>query len=156
MRDNEIAPKAAILTSAQCWTLLSQTHVGRLAVNVDGRPDVFPVNYELDGESLLFRTGDGTKIGAINDDGRVAFEVDSVNQKEGTAWSVVVKGDAEITSSNSHLLNAAERGLFPWQGVGKAHLVRIVPETVTGRSFTLDASVTQHVSFDEAMRAGLE
>ncbi len=156
MKENSVAPKAVTLTSAECWKFLSQTHVGRLAVNVDGSPDVFPVNYQLDGESLLFRTGNGTKIDAIHVDGRVAFEVDSVSEEHGTAWSVVIKGNAEITSTDNHVLNATERGLFPWQGVGKAHLVLIVPKTVTGRRFTLDASVTSHVSLDEAMRAGLE
>ncbi|MDJ0313539.1 pyridoxamine 5'-phosphate oxidase family protein [Arthrobacter sp. H35-D1] len=156
MRANAVAPKAVILTATECWTFLSQTSVGRLAVTVDGRPDVFPVNYQIDGESLLFRTGDGTKMNAINADGRVAFEVDAVNEKLGKAWSVVIKGHAEFASSEGHALNTTARGLFPWQGVGGAHLVRILPETMTGRRFALDTSVTSMVSLDEAIRAGLE
>ncbi|MGO4383018.1 pyridoxamine 5'-phosphate oxidase family protein [Specibacter sp. RAF43] len=156
MRENAPAPKAASLTAEQCWKLLSETSVGRLAVTVDGHPDVFPVNYKVDGESLIFRTGGGTKLNAVNHDAYVAVEADAVSAEFGIAWSVVVKGRAEITAPAGQLLNAADRSLFPWQGVGKDHLIRIVPETVTGRRFTLDASMTWRVPLDDAIRAGLE
>ncbi len=56
-------PSAAVerLAPDECWDLLAQTNVGRLAVLVDGHPDIFPVNYVLDGDSIVFRTGAGTK-----------------------------------------------------------------------------------------------
>ncbi|MBP2414838.1 hypothetical protein JOF48_003637 [Arthrobacter stackebrandtii] len=156
MRDNEVAPKAEVLTTAQCWKLLSETSVGRLAVNVDGRPDVFPVNYRVDGETLIFRTGGGTKINAMNEDANVALESDAVSGEFGLAWSVVVKGRAEAAAVDNPALNSKVHGFFPWQGVGKERLIRIVPETVTGRRFTLDASMTWNVPLDAAIRAGLE
>ncbi|ALO67253.1 flavin-nucleotide-binding protein [Arthrobacter alpinus] len=156
MRDHAVAPKADILTAEQCWKLLGETSVGRLAVNVNGRPDVFPVNYKIDGESLIFRTGDGTKLNAITEDANVALESDAVSAEFGMAWSVVVKGRAEPISAESPALNSTVQGLFPWQGVGKNHLIRIVPETVTGRRFTLDASMTWNVPLSTAIRAGLE
>lgn len=156
MRDDKIAPKAESLTTKQCWKLLSDTSVGRLAVTVDGKPDVFPVNYKIDGESLLFRTGAGTKINAINENASVAFEADAVSAEFGLAWSVVVKGNAEIVPADNNELNTTTHGLFPWQGVGKSHLIRIVPENITGRRFTLDASMTWNLPLNDAVRAGLE
>lgn len=156
MRDDKVAPKAESLTAKQCWKLLSDTSVGRLAVTVDGKPDVFPVNYKVDGESLLFRTGPGTKLDAINDNASVALEADAVSAEFGLAWSVVVKGSAESLPADSHELNTAIHGLFPWQGVGKSHLIRIVPDTITGRRFTLDASMTWNLPLNDAVRAGLE
>lgn len=156
MREHTVAPKANILTDEQCWKLLGETSIGRLAVNVNGRPDVFPVNYKIDGESLIFRTGDGTKLDAIVEDANVALESDAVSAEFGIAWSVVVKGRAEQASPESPALNSTVRGLFPWQGVGKNHLIRIVPDTVTGRRFTLDASMTWDVPLATAIRAGLE
>ena len=36
--------------------------VGRLGLLVDGRPEVLPVNYALDGETVLFRTAEGTVL----------------------------------------------------------------------------------------------
>lgn len=156
MRDNAVAPEAGILTPEQCWKLLSETSVGRLAVTVNGRPDVFPVNYQVDAEALIFRTGAGTKIEAIEADPRVAMEADAVSAEFGIAWSVVVKGRAEVSISDTKVLNETVRGLFPWQGVGKDRLVRIIPETISGRRFTLDASMTWRIPLDEAIRAGLE
>ncbi len=156
MREDTVAPEVEILTAEQCWKLLTETSVGRLAVSVDGRPDVFPLNYQVDGKSLIFRTGHGTKVDAIHADARVAMEADAVSAEFGIAWSVVVKGRAEITTSASEELNSTVRGLFPWQGVGKENLIVVVPETVSGRRITLDASMTWRVPLDEAIRAGLE
>jgi len=156
MNENRVAPKAENLSPAQCWKLLSETSIGRLAVTVDGHPDVFPVNYLVDGESLIFRTGGGTKIDAIREDARVAVEADAVSAEFGLAWSVVVKGRAEIAVSDDEVLNATKQGMFPWQGVGKDHLVRIVAAEVTGKRFTLDASMTWRVPLNDAIRAGLE
>nr|UIK90481.1 pyridoxamine 5'-phosphate oxidase family protein [Arthrobacter polaris] len=130
--------------------------MGRLAVIVDGRPDVFPVNYKVDGQSLIFRTGGGRKLDALRHDAWLAIEADAVSAEFGIAWSVVVKGHAEITTSESQLLNTASQGMFPWQGVGKDHLVRVAAEEVTGRRFTLDASMTWNVPLDDTIRAGLE
>jgi len=156
MNENTVVPKAGILTPGQCWKHLSETSVGRLAVTVDGRPDVFPINYLVDGDTLVFRTGNGTKLDAIRDDSRVAVEADAVSSEFGVAWSVVVKGRAEATTDSSRALNVAVHGQFPWQGIGKDHLIRITPETVAGRSFTLDAARTWRVPLDEAIRTGLE
>lgn len=156
MDKNPVVPTSEILSSEQCWTVLSATSIGRLVVIVDGRPDVFPVGYKVDGESLIVRTGDGTKLEAIKDDAHVAFEADAVSEESDIAWSVVIKGSAEISTSPEPVLNATVRGLFPWQGVGKDYLVRIVPETVTGKRFTLDSSVTWRASLNAAIRAGLE
>ncbi len=156
MRDDKVAPKAETLTAKQCWNFLSETSVGRLAVTVDGKPDLFPVNYKIDGESLLFRTGGGTKLNTINSNAFVALEADAVSAEFGIAWSVVIKGRAESVPADNPVLNSAIHGLFPWQGVGKNHLIRIVPDTVTGRRFTLDASMTWNLPLNEAVRAGLE
>lgn len=63
------------LTVSACWELLRQAVVGRLAVVVDGGPEIFPVNYLVDHGSIIFRTAEGTKL-ANAIDGPVAFEVD--------------------------------------------------------------------------------
>jgi len=65
MTDKKAVPAAEILDPDQCWTLLAETTVGRLAVIVDGHPGVFPVNYRVDDRTLVFRTGSGTKQEAI-------------------------------------------------------------------------------------------
>ncbi|MDR6556688.1 nitroimidazol reductase NimA-like FMN-containing flavoprotein (pyridoxamine 5'-phosphate oxidase superfamily) [Arthrobacter pascens] len=56
------------LDSGQCLDLLRQVSVGRLAVWVDDHPDIFPLNYTVDHGTLVFRTGEGTKLaGALGE-----------------------------------------------------------------------------------------
>lgn len=156
MTDKNVVPVAEVLSPEECWKLLRETAVGRLAVTVDGRPDVFPVHYKVDKQMLLFRTGSGTKKHAIEADAAVALEADAVGRESGVAWSVVVKGQAAKTTSDSPELEAISRALFPWQGVGKDYLIRIVPDSVTGRRFTATSPMTWATSLDDATRAGLE
>lgn len=156
MTDKKLVPEPEILDPDDCWRLLGETPVGRLAVIVDGHPDVLPVNFTIDNRTLVFRTGSGTKQQAIEADAVVALEADAVSAEFGLAWSVVVKGRAEETTPTGPDMDEIRRALFPWQGVGQDHLIRIVPQSVTGRRFSVTTSMLWRTSVDEATRAGLE
>ena len=43
------------LSEEECWNLLARRELGRLALAVNGEPDIFPVNYVVDGPRVLFR-----------------------------------------------------------------------------------------------------
>ncbi|HEV7166370.1 MAG TPA: pyridoxamine 5'-phosphate oxidase family protein [Micrococcaceae bacterium] len=154
--DKGLVPEAEDMGVRECWDLLRQSHVGRLGVVSGGRPDIFPVNYQVKDETLIFRTGSGTKLQAIHEAGYVALETDTVSTEFGFAWSVVVKGPAEAVEDPGKTLNKVSRALFPWQGIGHDQLVRISPESVTGRRFTLPTAVKAWTDLDVATRAGLE
>ncbi len=124
-----------ILDEAQCWDLLKSTSVGRLAVDVAGRPDIFPINYVVDGRSLVFRSGAGTKLAASVLLHHVAFEIDGYEPDGRTVWSVVVKGDARHIESMDEVFSVDDLPLFPWLAFPKPNYVRIEPELVTGRRF---------------------
>lgn len=156
MVDRNVVPEAEVLDPEECWKLLRETAVGRLGVVVDGRPDVFPVNYKVDDKTLVFLTGTGTKTQAMEGDAAVALEADSVSAEFGIAWSVVVKGKATRSSSTGQAIDGVSRSLFPWQGVGKDQLFRIVPDSVTGRRYTVTPGMTWRTSVDDATRAGME
>jgi nitroimidazol reductase NimA-like FMN-containing flavoprotein (pyridoxamine 5'-phosphate oxidase superfamily) len=111
------------LAVRQCWELLRSCEVGRLAVVVDGVPDIFPINHVVDHGSIVFRTAPGTKLSAIAE-GMVAFEVDGGDADE--VWSVVVKGRAR---------RVEEPPLYPWQEGPKPIFVRVEATEVTGRRF---------------------
>ncbi len=117
-----------------CWQLLRSIRVGRLAVCADGRPLIFPVNYVVDGKSIVFRTADGTKLSAARDHA-VAFEVDDYDPRSQQATSVIVSGRAEEITEVEDWENALGLPLFPWDVVPKSHFVRIVAEEVSGRRF---------------------
>jgi uncharacterized protein len=114
----------------EALTLLAGRTLGRLAyVGRAGQPDVVPVNYTLDGEDVLFRTGPGPKLQAAEREDVVAFEVDDVDEQARSGWSVVVVGRARLEP----VAPDAGRGPEPWAGGPRRHLVRIVPVRVTGR-----------------------
>ena len=126
----------AELSVTESWTLLRQAAVGRLAVIVDSRPDIFPVNHVVDHGTLVFRTAAGTKLaGAAGH--QVAYEVDGYDLETATAWSVVVKGQAHDVNRLYDVLDAVGLPLFPWHSTLKPHFVRIEPDKVTGRRFRL-------------------
>jgi len=120
------------LQAAECWDLVRSVPVGRLAVEVDGQPDIFPVNHLVHDETIVIRTGTGTKHSAA--DGRpVAFEVDGYDVRRGQAWSVVIKGTAHSIERVHELVQALQLPIFPWQEGAKPRFLRIEPRTITGR-----------------------
>ena len=65
----------------------------------------------------------------------VLFEADEV--KDGKAWSVVVRATAEIVRKLDEIAYADTFELKPWIPTLKYNYVRIVPNEITGREFTL-------------------
>jgi uncharacterized protein len=116
----------------ECWELLRQSPVGRLAVVVAGHPDIFPINYVVDHGSIVIRTAAGTKL-AGSKGRQVAFEADGYDLSDGSAWSVVLKGQAEPILQVSETISAMSLPLLPWQEGNKPWFLRIVPANVTGR-----------------------
>jgi nitroimidazol reductase NimA-like FMN-containing flavoprotein (pyridoxamine 5'-phosphate oxidase superfamily) len=123
------------LGAERCWELLRSVPVGRLAVIVADRPEIFPVNHVVDRGTIIFRTADGTKMSAALQNPLVAFEVDGYDEASGQAWSVVVKGRAEPIRQLHELLGTVHLPLAPWQADPKPRFVRIAPDEVTGRQF---------------------
>ena len=116
-----------------CQRHLAQEVFGRVAVLVDGRPQIFPVNYAMDDDDVVFRTDPGTKLHAIDEVGSVAFEIDGVDLERETGWSVVVIGQASWVTRPDHLERLRRLPLVPWAHGEKSTFVRIIPRTITGR-----------------------
>ncbi|MCW2497618.1 pyridoxamine 5'-phosphate oxidase family protein [Jatrophihabitans sp.] len=127
------------LTPSACWSLLRGAQVGRLAACVGRRPEIFPVNYVVDGGSIVFRTGDGSKLRAITTAPDIAFEVDGYDADAGDAWSVVAHGRA-ADLPDSEIAEALALPLFPWHGGPKHRLIRIEPYLISGRRFIIAPS----------------
>ena len=127
------------LSGERCWALLRlrSSDVGRLAVCVGEYPDVFPVNYVVDDRSIVFRTAEGTKLAAAVLGRAVAFEVDGYDREGGEAWSVVAKGPAIELGTTIDLFAAEDLPRFRWHASPKPRYVRIRPEVLTGRRFTV-------------------
>ena len=121
----------------ECWELLRAAEVGRLAVAIAGHPDIFPVNFVVDHGSVVFRTAEGTKLAAAVLGTATAFEVDGYDAAAGEAWSVVLKGRAREIEAIQDVVEALDLPLFPWHASPEHRFVRIVPDELTGRRFTV-------------------
>jgi uncharacterized protein len=123
----------ALLSHAECERLLEENYVGRLAVVVDGRPRIYPMNYRYYEGALVMRTGEGPKLRALSTDPPVAFEIDGFDDTYQHAWSVVVEGSAEVVGYEEVEEDLRWRPLRPWAGGERDHWVRIRPDTISGR-----------------------
>lgn len=144
------------LAPNDCWALLRSVQVGRLAVLIDGHPDIFPVNYVVDRGAIVFRSAEGTKLAGALSDSPVAFEVDGYEPGTSQAWSVVVKGEAETIRSTEDVLESFALPLFPWHAGQKDHFVRILSKSLTGRQFTVTDPDQWRTPFMDAPRAAPE
>jgi len=111
------------LSSDECYRLLATQQIGRLGVNAEHYPLIFPVNYALDSAGVIVvRTHPGTKLAAA-DHANVTFEVDEIDQWTRSGWSVLVRGLAEEVAS----------GAQPWAPGEHGRWLRIIPHAVSGR-----------------------
>ena len=122
------------LTTDECWELLRSEEFGRLAFRLVDEVHITPINYAVEGGSLLFRTSEGNKLLGVVMESNVAFEIDRYG--ETSAWSVVVRGAARVLEEDEeHRVENVQ--LRPWVPTLKYNVVEIVPTAVTGREFEL-------------------
>lgn len=120
----------------ECVVLLREQQVGRLAVVSHGRPLIFPVNYAMDGDAVVFRTAPGSKFDGAVRETAVSFEIDELDVARREGWSVVVSGRAEEVVSESHKARLRHLPLRPWAAGDKDHWLTITPTSITGRRVT--------------------
>ena len=137
MSTSEPGPETDDLSVHDCWKYLRSASICRVAVLSGDRPDIFPVNYVPNYGTIIFRTGPGTKLDALLASPMIALEADGLNSYGTIAWSVVIKGHAELVSNNKDVQEAIEAGLSPWEPGAKDHLVRVTPAAVSGRRFVI-------------------
>jgi hypothetical protein len=116
----------------ECLRLLARAPIGRLAVVLGGHPLVFPVNFALDGNAIVFRTAPGTKMhGARN--GPVAFECDGIDRQYHTGWSVVVLAVAEAITDPTEIVRLDRLPLSPWCAAPNPVWLRLRARSISGR-----------------------
>ena len=121
------------LDEQQCWELASQRSIGRLAVSVGNKPDVFPVNYVVHDGTIIVKTSAGLKLAAATIGPGVAFEVDALDEQTHTGWSVVFRGVATEIEALDDILEAESLGIQTWADSDKRRFLRITPSVITGR-----------------------
>lgn len=123
------------LTEQESRERLGALTLGRIVVRRSDDIEIFPVNYVMDEKNLYFRTAEGNKLFTISLNHDVLFEVDNVDDT--TAWSVVVRGNAELVRDGEEIQHVDSLDLKPWIPTLKYNYVRITPDEITGREFQL-------------------
>ncbi len=124
------------LSAQRCWELLRHEDFGRLAYRLADEVNVAPVNYAVDGETLLFTTAEGSKLLGVTIYPDVVFEIDRFDDE--IAESVVLRGRArKLEEDEEHRVEKVS--LRPWAATLKYNVVEIAPTGVTGRRFHLAA-----------------
>jgi nitroimidazol reductase NimA-like FMN-containing flavoprotein (pyridoxamine 5'-phosphate oxidase superfamily) len=122
------------LTVDECWSRLATTSVGRLCFVEGQEPAVLPVNYAVDGHTVVMRTASWTALERVAVAGAtVAFEVDTTWPRIREGWSVVLRGLLSEVTDESERASLALIPLQPWAGGRREHFVRVQPWSVSGR-----------------------
>ena len=89
----------------------------------------------LDRDVIVVRTQPGTKLSAAGH-ANVSFEVDDIDRRTRSGWSVLVRGLAEEVTS-AHGAEMVERtrasGVQPWATGEHGRWMRIIPQGISGR-----------------------
>jgi hypothetical protein len=121
-----------VLDRATCLELLGSVPVGRIGLSSAALPLVLPVNFCLDGDRIVVRTGTGTTLAAASHHAVVSFEADEIDPLFHAGWSVVVTGVARPVTDEDDLGHVVDLPLVPWGARGD-HYVAITIDEVTGR-----------------------
>ncbi len=133
-------PSVEELSLSTCWTLLRTIPIGRIALTGPDDIEIFPVNFIVDGSTIVFRTAPGTKRTLIGDGVRCSFEADQIDVDEQLVWSVVVKGSVRPVVGHDAIIATFDMEVPAWQAGPKPTYIRLKPQIVTGRRFPIVAS----------------
>ena len=122
-----------VLDRAQCLELLATATLGRLGITSGALPTVLPVNFWLDEDEIVIRTGEGTKLDAALRNAVVAFEADDFDPVYHSGWSVVVTGVAREVTDPERLAALARLPVARWAPVPDAHVLSIATTMISGR-----------------------
>lgn len=124
-----------ILPFGDCLRLLDSVPVGRIGFFADGEIVILPVNYLVDGQDVVFRTGAGSKLSSVGSKNLVGFEADAYDTRTRSGWSVVVSGFTEEVESDEEIRRLSDLGLQSWARPAEdvPSWIRIRPTSITGR-----------------------
>jgi uncharacterized protein len=132
-----VSTSVQAMGEAACWAHLRSQDLGRLGVTLDGQPLVFPVNYAVNKQEIVFRTAPGTMLQRALGT-RACFEIDHHDSGSREGWSVMAIGTLEDVTDSTDAHSQSLRGLpvRPLAPGPRPHWVVLRVSEVTGRHFT--------------------
>jgi nitroimidazol reductase NimA-like FMN-containing flavoprotein (pyridoxamine 5'-phosphate oxidase superfamily) len=124
-----------VLSTEECLRLLATQQIGRLGLPGERFPMILPFNYAMDRGVIVIRTHAGSTLSAA-DHANVAFEVDEIDRRMHSGWSVLVHALAEEVTEE-HQAELVERmrdtGVKPWAPGEHGRWMRLIPQAISGR-----------------------
>ncbi len=122
------------LSYSKCRELLSGGVVGRVAFCTSDGPRVYPVNYSVVGEAVVFRTSPYGAIASIDWSQPLAFEVDHIDYADHKGWSVLAVGPADRVVEADEIASIQRSwDPRPWAAGSRPLYVRLRWKDLTGR-----------------------
>lgn len=121
------------LDETECWVLLDDHGIGRIALTGKDGLMVFPVNYQVLGREIVFMTAVDSPLASAAGT-EIAFEADHLDEAFEQGWSVLLVGPVRRVSDEitaRRLGNAVYS--TPWAGGVRDTVMTLAPRRVTGR-----------------------
>ena len=125
------------LGEADCMELLAGGRVGRLVFTSRYGLTALPVEYKIDGGSLVLGTwnlvfDEDLRTGIADADYQVAVEVDQIDLHAREGWIVLARGAAHHLDTEAERAPFINAGLEPWVAGVPVHFIRVNPTTIFG------------------------
>ena len=119
------------------WSCSPTGGVGRLVFTTRYGPTALPVEYKIDGGSIVLGTWDPVfdedlRTGIQYADYQVAVEVDQIDQQAHKGWIVLARGAAHHLDTEAERAPYINAGLEPWVEDVPAHFIRVSPTNLFG------------------------
>ena len=126
-----------VMSEDLCWRHAGKRVVGRVGFDLGHGPRIHPVNYRLDGRTVVLRTTDDSELARFVDlfaeGAMIAFEVDEIDYEWHTGWSVLIEARAEVVDDPAELHRLHGVWPRPWASGDRNRMIRLTPIAVTGR-----------------------
>jgi hypothetical protein len=119
------------LTTTECFSLLADSVIGRVAYWDDG-PVVIPIAFIVDGDAIVFRTDGRSRLASVGIGSDLALEVDDVEPALRSGRSVLARGLGRRVVDDDRL-DSYRRRLWAWAPGERDCFIRMPLSSVTGR-----------------------
>jgi hypothetical protein len=123
-----------VLSETKCKELLGKHTAGRVGFLAPDGPQILPVTYQYRSNTVVFRTSTAGPMAGLVRRTSVAFEIDTIDERNKSGWSVLVAGFAEALTHGRLLTSVWQTGPAPWADGTRTLVIEITPRKITGRS----------------------
>lgn len=113
------------LEAEECWRLLAEAEVGRVAWTADDGISIVPVNFRLEGHTVVFHTAPTSMLARLAEGAEVAFQADEIDRDSAIGWSVLVRGRTSAAEGEAPNVS--------WLDGSRTLGIAITPTTISGR-----------------------